>query len=245
MKVVVWDFDGTLGYRDGGMWVATLLEIARRVAPHREPTMDQFHPYLQTGMPWHQPDQPHPEIETTDQWWETYEPVFERAFMGVGFPLSQARRMAKEVRSVYPQPARFRLFDDAIPTLARLTSTGWTHVMLSNHVPELRSIVRHLGLEPHFAQIYNSAESGYEKPHPRAFAEVLDAFPDVAQMWMIGDNVTADVGGAASAGIPGILVRRYHEDARLYCADLSTVPDILASNDSAPAGTQRNAESQP
>ena len=213
------------------MWVATLLEIARRAAPHREPTMEQLHPYLQTGMPWHAPDRPHPEIETTNQWWQAYDPVFERAFIGVGFPPSQSQRMAKEVRHVYPQPERFRLFDDSIPTLEHLASMGWTHVMLSNHVPELRDIVRHLGLEPYFAQIFNSAEIGYEKPHPRAFEHVLDAFPGVSPMWMIGDNVTADVGGAESAGIPGILVRRYHEDARLYCADVSSVPDVLAAVD--------------
>lgn len=242
-KVLVWDFDGTLGYRSGGMWVATLLEIARRTAPHREPMMDQLHPYLQSGMPWHAPYQPHPEIVTPDQWWEAYEPVFERAFGGVGFHLSQAQRMAGEVRRVYPEPARFQLFDDTIPALERLALLGWTHVMLSNHVPELRDIIRHLGLKPYFAQIFNSAETGYEKPHPRAFQNVLDAFAGASAMWMIGDNMNADVTGAESMEIPGILVRRHHENARYFCADLARVPGILARPNAGTANPRHSTES--
>lgn len=30
METVIWDFDGTLGYRSGGRWTASVLEVARR-----------------------------------------------------------------------------------------------------------------------------------------------------------------------------------------------------------------------
>ena len=71
-----------------------------------------------------------------------------------------------------------------------------------------------------FARVFNSAETGYEKPHPQAFRNVLEALADDGPVWMIGDNMVADIGGAAAVGIPGILVRKRHIDAAYQCDDL-------------------------
>ena len=101
--------------------------------------------------------------------------------------------------------------------------------MLSNHVPELSSILQHLQVERFFAQVFNSAETGYEKPHPQAYQAVLEAIGNAKSVWMIGDSVVADIAGAAAAGIPAILVRKRHADALYQCDDLSQVPAILQS----------------
>ena len=45
---------------------------------------------------------------------------------------------------------------------------------MSNHVPELGEISRGLDLNRYFARVFKSAESGYEKPHPRAFGRALE-----------------------------------------------------------------------
>ena len=230
MKLLIWDFDGTLGYREGGMWTASLFNILCRHAPDCGVTQDQLNPYMLSGMPWHTPERPHPEIRSPDQWWSTYEPNFDRAFKGVGVDTSLARLMAKEMRRVYPDPERFRLFSDTVPTLDQLSCQGWTHVVLSNHVPELPDIIRHLGLDLHVAAVFNSAETGYEKPHPKAFRIVLDRFSEATKTWMIGDSMNADIAGADAMGIPGILVRKYHEDARDYCDTLAQVPAIVDSS---------------
>ena len=240
-RLLIWDFDGTLGYRHGGAWSAALLEVLRRQLPgieatdnHFRPylqtgfpwhhperphpgieaTVDHFRPYLQTGLPWHHPERPHAEIETAETRWARLGPLFQRAFQAVGRDVgatvgpSLARSLAEQVRPTYTDPARWRLFEDTLPTLDRLSERGWTHVLLSNHVPELREILDHLGLTPRMARIFNSAETGYEKPHPRAFEMVLESFPDPAAVWMVGDNPQADVAGAEAVGIPAILVRR-------------------------------------
>jgi putative hydrolase of the HAD superfamily len=122
------------------------------------------------------------------------------------------------------------LFDDTVPTLARLSQAGWTHAILSNHVPELRQIVAGLGLEDlvavAVAVVSCSAETGYEKPHAQAFAPVLNRFsPDEA--WMVGDNVVADVLGAEAVGIPAVLVRRPDPRAARYADSLFEVEPFL------------------
>ena len=65
---------------------------------------------------------------------------------------------------------------------------------------------------PHLAAIFNSAQTGYEKPHPQAFRNVLAWLPEPEAVWMIGDNYTADVLGAQAVGLPGILVRETHPE---------------------------------
>jgi putative hydrolase of the HAD superfamily len=210
------------------MWSAALLEVIQREAPGFDVSIEQIRPYLQSGFPWHAPDRPHLEIRSADQWWEALFPVLEQAFKGVGFEPARARSMAERVRHVYTAPERWRLFHDTMPTLERLSARGWTHVILSNHVPELGQIARSLGLEPHVGAVFSSAETGYEKPHPQAFRAVLDIFPGTTTVWMIGDSMGVDIAGARAIGIPAILVRRYHEDAEFYCAGLSQVPTVVA-----------------
>jgi putative hydrolase of the HAD superfamily len=227
MNYLIWDFDGTLGYRTEGMWTGALLEVLRQEASDVRVQAEHIRPYLQTGFPWHPPYTPHPEVTSGTAWWDKLDIVFERAFKGLGFDAVKARQMARRVRDVFPDPAYWRVFDDAHPALARLTAEGWTHLMLSNHVPELRDIVDHLGLPHYFKQIFNSAETGYEKPHVMAFQTVLDTIPDATAVWMIGDSFRADIAGAEAAGLPGILVRRYHEDARYYAEDLTALSYIL------------------
>jgi len=104
------------------------------------------------------------------------------------------------------------------------------HLTMSNHVPELSAIIRHLHLGAYITQIFNSAETGYEKPYPQAFRHVLDAPDRPAAVWMIGDRVKADVAGAMLAGIPSILVRAHHHDAKYCCSDL---PQVFAIIDTA------------
>ena len=228
IRYLIWDFDGTLGYRDGGAWTASLLEVLDRALPSHAVTLDQLRPFLQTGFPWHAADRPHLHLTSADSWWDALMPVLERAYVGVGLDEERARALARQFRAVYLNLDRWRLFDDVFSTLDALSARGWTHVILSDHVPELGAIVRHLGLDSRIAFVFNSAEIGYEKPNLRAFQITLETLPDVKTAWMIGDSFTADVQGAERVGIPAILVRRAHPDANRYCASLADVPILIA-----------------
>ena len=182
---------------------------------------------MRAGFPWHSPQVHHPHLAPADAWWEALEPRFAEAFAAVGVGEGSAREMAKAVRRAYLVPERWRLYDDTLPALRGLSCRGWEHVLLTNHVPELEEILCHLGLDRHLRRIYNSAETGYEKPHPEAFRGVLEDLAGTAPVWMIGDSVEADVWGAEAAGIPAILVRRRRGGIGPFCVDLTGVAAIV------------------
>jgi FMN phosphatase YigB (HAD superfamily) len=83
---------------------------------------------------------------------------------------------------------------------------GWRHAILSNHVPELPSMVSGLGLSHLIDVVFTSAATGYEKPNPRAFEIALEACGWPSESWMVGDNPIADIAGAEAFGIPAVLV---------------------------------------
>jgi putative hydrolase of the HAD superfamily len=150
-------------------------------------------------------------------------PVIARAYEAAGYEPARALELAAAARRIYVDPAvGWTLFDDTIPALERLSRAGWTHAILSNHVPELRLLVAKLGLEEQVALVSCSAETGYEKPHPRAFASVIDRLRP-AEAWMVGDNAVADVLGAEAVGIRGVLVRRPDPRAERYADSLAGV----------------------
>jgi putative hydrolase of the HAD superfamily len=125
---------------------------------------------------------------------------------------------AARVRTQYCRPDRWLLFPDTVPALDQLSGLGWRHVLLSNHVPELGEILAGLGLDCRFEAVLNSAFTGFEKPHPRAFALALASAGQPRVAWMIGDNPVADVGGAIAAGLRAILVRTSPPDPGIWHA---------------------------
>src|ERR1700733_6018107 len=138
-KYLIWDFDGTLAYRPG-KWSGTMAEVVKRFAG-LDVDVETLRPFMQKGFPWDSPDRVNPPMRTADSWWAAMRPVFEGAFVGCGLPPDQARTLAGEVRSVYTDVAQWRLYDDTREVLEELLADEWNHVILSNHVPELPSLV--------------------------------------------------------------------------------------------------------
>jgi putative hydrolase of the HAD superfamily len=196
-------------------------------------TVDALRPFLTSGFRWHNAAVTYLPPTPPEIWWRELEPVFERAFReGGGLAQADACRLAREVRGAYVRPARWQLFADVRETLVALTGAGWQHILLTNHVPELRTILRALELDGYFAAVFNSAETGIEKPHREAFENVRRSLPPQTNLWMVGDSFVADIQGAEAAGIPAILVRRAHPSARRFSADLAGVIPLLVPSDS-------------
>jgi putative hydrolase of the HAD superfamily len=205
--IVLWDFDGTLAERPG-MWRGCLLEVLREHEPGLDAEADAFIPALRSRFPWHSPDVPHPELCKDEAWWAHVLPLLTEAYEAVGVGPERARELAALGRARYIDPSvGWRLFDDTVPALTRLAGLGWRHTVLSNHVPELAQIVAGLGLDRYVDAVVCSAVTGYEKPHPEAFAQALRLRRNGEAVWMVGDNEAADIDGARAAGLPAILVR--------------------------------------
>jgi putative hydrolase of the HAD superfamily len=227
-RLVIWDFDGTLAHRRGETgWSILLAEALDAEEPGHGHTAETFRPHLREGFPWHRPEVAHTELGEPATWWGSVRPLLARAYEAAGYLPARAVELAEAARRLYVDPTvGWALFDDTLPTLERLSQAGWSHAILSNHVPELRQLVVGLGLESNFALVSCSAETGYEKPHPEAFASVLDRLRP-AEAWMVGDNVVADVLGAEAVGIRGVLVRRPDPRAARYADSLAGVEDFL------------------
>jgi putative hydrolase of the HAD superfamily len=225
--MILWDFDGTLGYRSG-MWSQALLDVLLEHDPTTVVTLQDMRPFLREGFPWHQPHVPHVEVTTPEQWWAEIETIVIRTYVGTGCSLALARQLAPLAHQKYLDTSQWFLFEDVIPTLEALSSQGWEHAILSNHVPELSAIVDAIGLTPHMRIVLSSALMGYEKPHPQAFLQAFELLGHPQTLWMIGDNIEADILGAQTVGIPAILVRK--EDTRATCAypDISQIPGFLS-----------------
>lgn len=224
---LIWDFDGTLGYRDGGMWTASLAKVLQIERPDFSFEVEAIRSHMQTGFPWHTPEVAHTHITSADAWWNSLCPLFAKTFTSIGLPVDEADRLARQVRHVYAEPSAWRLFDDTLPALRRLRASGWNHCILSNHIPELPLILSHLGIRDEFAAVVNSADTGYEKPHREAFKQLLAALKEPDTVWMIGDGYEADIAGARAVGIPGILVRKADTRADHCCNDLAEVVSML------------------
>lgn len=228
VRLVIWDFDGTLAHRRGETgWSILLAEALDSEEPGHGHTAETFRPHLRDGFPWHRPDVAHPELCEPEAWWASVRPLLTHAYEAAGYAPARALELADAARRLYVDPdVGWALFDDTLPTLERLSGAGWTHAILSNHVPELRQIVAALGLGDVVEQVSCSAETGYEKPHARAYASVLDRLQPV-EAWMVGDNVVADVLGAEALGLPAVLVRRPDPRAERYADSLAGVDSFL------------------
>jgi putative hydrolase of the HAD superfamily len=225
-KYLLWDFDGTLGYRPG-QWSGAVVQVLRRFVG-REVDIEKIRPFMRKGFPWHNPNQPMPPMRAAEDWWDALLPVFESAFLQCQLTPEQAKALARNVRSVYTDIAEWKLFAETRDVLSDLGEKGWRHAILSNHVPELPSLINGLGIGPLICQIVNSADTGFEKPHPRAFQAALEALENPGEVWMIGDNIEADVLGAESVGLRAILVRGSDPRAQRRADSLWDVQKFLS-----------------
>lgn len=225
-KILLWDFDGTLGYRPG-RWSGALAAVIDEHPATTPLTAESFRPLLRSGFPWHRPEMAHLQLTTAELWWAEMEQVLANAYVQVGFTPEQATHYARLAHTKYLEPAGWSLYDDVRPVLNQLADLGWSHVILSNHVPELAQIVEAIGLGSHVSQVFTSACIGYEKPHPEAFRVALSAMGNYQQVWMIGDSYEADVVGAEAVGIPAILVRNSASAAKRCCQSLYELTRFL------------------
>jgi len=227
MRTIVWDFDGTLAERPG-QWSGTLASVLKKARPDSTLTAADFRPHMQQVFPWDTPEIACTPVKTPDEWWNCLLPGLERVFrLGAHLSDEDAKRLAAKIRDEYIDLAGWRLYDDTLPALRQLSSDGWSHVILSNHVPELEDIVEALGVTSHFKAVFNSARTGFEKPHPEAFRQISRALGNDTQFVMVGDRMAADIKGAQNVGWPAILVRRHDAEARICCESLSEIPEVL------------------
>jgi putative hydrolase of the HAD superfamily len=206
-RAIFWDFDGTLAYRPRMFSASMLMALDEHERGHGVQA-DDFSACLRGQFPWDRPDEPHVHLNTPEAWWEHACAIFARAFVMNGIATDTAAFYARETRKHLIAPQHYRVYDDTLDVLAHFAGCGYSQFIVSNHVPELPEIARHLGLMDHISSCLSSASVGYEKPHPAIYGLALDLAGRPEHVWMVGDNVNADIAGAEACGIMAVLVHK-------------------------------------
>jgi len=226
---ILWDFDGTLVAGPG--WAKTMVRVLDANYPGHSITAEQIRAFLQEGFPWHNPERYHPELGNPTAWWSFVEAILTRAYQGVGYGRSESKKLAQSAHQLMLDPDGYSTFEDTLPVLQRLSDMGWRHIVLSNHFHELTDLLDKLPMKHFIHKCISSAITGYEKPNPKAFTLALELAGHPEQVWMIGDNPSADVRGAEAAGIPAILARHSpNETVKYYARDLLEAASIIENS---------------
>ena len=105
--------------------------------------------------------------------------------------------------------------------------------IISNASHKLPAGLKRLGIESYFETVTYSYAVGAEKPDPRIFQAALESMGiQPRQAAHVGDNVEADVEGAARAGLTPMLIDRKgaHADAQgIVLRDLREIPQHLTA----------------
>lgn len=221
-RYVVWDL-APLASRDGG-WGGALRVVLDDHAAEVTATPESLEAGL-SGLPWDDPRTPHPDWPA-ERWWTRHHPVFAAAFAGVDVERRRADGLAEHVREAYLAPEAWSLRPGATAALDALDEKGWGHLLLTNGVPELPSVLADLGVADRFDATFVSATTGYEKPHPRSF-EQLYGYDDDARFWLVGVDPERDRRGADEAGIPSVLVREEATDETRTVDSVADVPELI------------------
>jgi len=136
-------------------------------------------------------------------------------------------------------PEAWELYPDALPAIHELREMGMRLGIVSDWGSNLLPIVQGLGLGTELDFVIASGAVGLSKPDP-AFYRLAAARAGVppAEAVMVGDSHRADVEGAQSAGMDGILIRRPEwrdrrepiPPAARVIASLAELPEIVRSS---------------
>jgi FMN phosphatase YigB (HAD superfamily) len=128
-------------------------------------------------------------------------------------------------------------FSDAGEVLPLLRQHGVRVAMITNSAIPMRMRDRELtscGLLEFFDTCrFSAADVGYLKPHPKIFEHTLNCLGCTAQeAVMVGDNIVADVHGAHSVGMRGVLRILSHRPQPFYAdivpeGTIHTLHDLL------------------
>lgn len=135
--------------------------------------------------------------------------VHRHRLQAAGIENSIARPIADRITVLEADPQYFRLFEDTMPCLVRLSEGGINTMIVSNHVWQLPAIVESLELPFRPDAVLTSSRIGYRKPHPQIYAFALqrtECLP--AEVLFVGDSVTSDVEGPRAAGMHSLLLDR-------------------------------------
>ena len=140
-----------------------------------------------------------------DDWFHAFVArVLDRA----GCP-ADAELVRSELAAAFTDPRSYRVYDDVLPALRRLSVAGLRLAVVSNWSDRLPGLLAGLGLAPYFHALAVSAIVGADKPDAALFVHALaELRVPAARALHVGDRRDNDVLGARAAGLQAWLIDR-------------------------------------
>ena len=225
MKVIFWDFDGTLTIAPH-LWARSVYTALVETDPDTHVTYEMLDPHLHHDFPWHDPNKDFTPY-VGERWWEYMYGLFYDAYTLCGVDDKTARTAAVLARDVIKRVDNYSLYPDVHATLQACKEKGYINVMLSNNYPDLWEVVEDLKIDHYFDGLVVSGQEGYDKPRAELYQIAKERFP-AEEYYMVGDNPYADVMGGKAAGLKTVFVHRgFYKEADYCFDDLYSICNIL------------------
>ncbi len=146
-----------------------------------------------------------------DAWWLETTRIF---LLELGEDPARAQEVvAGSLELLYSGESKyFPIIPDAMATLSRLREDGYRMGIISNWDMTLHRSLQNIGFDQFFDSIISSGEHGFEKPDGRIFETFCAEMScDADQVVHIGDNLIADIQGAAQYGMQTIFFNEHSE----------------------------------
>ncbi len=219
-KAIFWDFHETLADNEG-LLSGNIKKVLDKYEKDNKISRNDILKHL-NGFPWNDTSRDYLHLCEREAWWSNAYNVISRAYYENGISKEKAYVYAREARKLITAPEDYILYEDTVEALNMAIGKGYRNVIVSNHIPELPEIVKYHGLMEYIDICISSANVGYEKPNPNIYRIALERAGNPKEVWMIGDNVKADIEGAEAVGIKAVLVHRETAEPVRYSS-----PDLL------------------
>lgn len=225
MKVICWDFDGTLVYSEH-LWSGSVFRALNETVSEHSILFTDIRRCMATGFTWHTPYEDYSRM-TGEKWWDFMNAHIYNSYISLGISPDLARVATDKVRGIIKQRENYNFYPDTISALEMAREKGYKNVLLSNNYPDLPEVMDALDLTRYFDDIIISAVVGYDKPRGEIF-EIAKALYPEGEYIMVGDNPYADILGGNAVGMKTVLVHKGHcDDADCCFDDLMSVIGLI------------------
>ncbi len=216
MKIICWDFDGTLVYSEH-LWSGSVFRALNETVAEHNIVFTDIRRCMAKGFTWHTPYEDYSNI-TGEKWWDFMNSHIYNSYISLGIEPSLARAATDKVRGIIKEAKNYNLYPDTIKVLESARERGYKNVLLSNNYPDLIEVIDALDLTRHFDHLIISALVGYDKPRAEIFSIAKELYPD-DDFIMVGDNPYADIEGGKKAGMKTVFVHKGECADADYCFD--------------------------
>src|SRR5437762_4996007 len=120
-----------------------------------------------------------------------------------------------------------RVLPEVPEVLAELRREGYYLGVISNSIGTMEKQLGRVELRQYFEAVFDSALVGVEKPNPEIFHLALGrAGVQGSEALFVGDTYSTDVGGAALAGIRGVLIDRVGAYPHVDCPRITSLAEL-------------------